>query len=574
MKPALLLLLAIVSLLGTALAQTDTPPPAGPVVEMEPYVVKGDRVLPPPEQWQYVKVPALVLSRGNRNILAPGYELLSNLNASQTKVLVGELQLRQFAATYLWPMLTQTLPRTPVYVVADMGQQRSQRFQHLTFSDTWEGERIVANDVPLAPNSFNSSRDFGARGAQTFAAEYGLGEMEDTDGETGISTDPGDELAALAERNAQRYVEDETVIKPLGDGYVVLASNGGPLAALIRAGEPFAGAARPSEERFAATLSYELNLYALNSLPHKPPAWFARGLSNLLGSTQVSYKLIQFALVRENLAGRELPKLSTLLQKDGAFTEEESRLASLFVHYGLFGDNGKYTARFMQFVDRLGAGEQPADAMFREVFNMSVRSMETKLAVYARDMAYFKSRDIKGDIPTMPAPTYREATQSEVARIKGEVFVSQANPGKALEELRIAYWRGERDAPMLAMLATLELQIGSEPRARKLLKALLELPVPPPQTYIAAARLQLKDITAVKTPGAKLTAGETSSLIGALSGALAGGLTTEDLCNTLAEIVLKSDTRPDANLLAFLEQASKRFPKNQTIAASIKSGMP
>lgn len=540
----------------------------GPIVEMDPYVVKGDRILPPPEQWTYVKVPALVIERGNRKILAPGYELLSNLNSSQTKVLVEELQLRQFASTTLWPMLTQALPRTPVYVVADINQQRSGRFQRLTLSDTWEGERIVATDVPVSPNSFNSFRDFGTHGTQTFAAEYGLGEMEDDNtGEIGDTTDPADELAALADRSLQRYTEDETVIKPLGDGYVVLTANGGPLAALIRAGDPFAGAVRPSEERFAATLSYELNLYALNSLPNKPPAWFARGLGSLLGSTQVSPTMIEFALVRENLAGRDMPKLSELLKKDGAFTEEESRLASLFVHYGLFGDNGKYAARFMQFVDRIGAGEQPTDAMFKEVFRRSISSMETDLAVYARDMAYFKSQKTTG-IPAMPAATYREAAQSEIARIKAEVFVSQANPGKALEELRTAYWRGERDPVMLAMLATLELQLGSETRARKILKALMALPAPPAQSYIAAARLQLKDTLAAKSANTKLTAGETTALIDTLSGALAGGLTTEDLCATLAEVVLKSAERPDANMLAFLAQAAKRYPKNQTIAAA------
>ncbi|MDR0352947.1 MAG: hypothetical protein LBI02_06265 [Opitutaceae bacterium] len=579
MKTILPCLLCAPLLWGTVSAQEFPPAndaaPTGPVVEMAPYVVKGDRVLPNPEQWRYAKVPALVLTRGNRQIIAPGYEMLSNLSSSQTRALVEELQLRQFAATYLWPMLTQALPRMPVYVVVDINQQHSQPRRFVKSSDTWEGEPIVAVDTQPSPSSFSSSSDFAATGAQRFAAEYGLTQMNDMNADTMVMSEditPEEELMQSSGRQAQRYERDETVARPLPDGYVELAMNGGPLAALVRAGEPRAGLGRPSEERFAATLSYELNLFALNSQSQKLPAWFVRGLGSLLGSTQVSRKLIQFARVKEDLAGRGMPKLSGLLKKEGAFTEEEARLASLFVHYGLFGDNGNYSARFMQFVDRLASGGEPTDAMFKEVFGKSLRTMETYLAAYARDLASYKSTDFKGDIPPMPPPVYREATQSDVARIKAEMHVSQANPGKALEELRTAYWRGERAPAMLALLATLEQQVGSEARARKILKALLGLPAPPPQTYIAAARLQLHDALAAKPAGAKLAAEETSALIDTLSGALAGGLTTEDLCDTLAEVILKSDTRPDANMTAFLREAARRYPKNQTIAGALATG--
>jgi hypothetical protein len=378
---------------------------------------------------------------------------------------------------------------------------------------------------------------------------------------------PEQELMQSGNRGAQRYQRDESVVRPLPSGFVELAMNGGPLAALVRAGDPVAGAERFSQERYAATLSYHLNQFALNSQSQKLPAWFVRGLSNLLGSTQVSRKLIQFARVKEDLAGRYMPGLSGLLGKTSAFTEEEERLAALFVHYGLFGDNGKYTARFMQFVNRLADGAKPTDAMFQETFGKSLSTMESYIGAYARDLAYYKSTDFKGDIPPMPAPVYREATQSEIARIKAEMHLSQANSAKALEELRTAYWRGEREPAMLALLATLEQQAGTESRARRILKALLDLPKPPPQTYIAAARLQLKDTLDAK-PAAhngKLTAAETSALVAMLSGALAGGLTTEDMCDTLAEVMLKSDTPPDPNMLAFLQQAAKRFPKNQNL---------
>jgi hypothetical protein len=170
----------------------------------------------------------------------------------------------------------------------------------------------------------------------------------------------------------------------------------------------------------------------------------------------------------------------------------------------------------------------------------------------------------------MPPVVLREATQSEIARLKTELFMSRRQVPDALDELRIAYLRGGRDPVMLAMLASLEQRIGSEERARKLVKALMALPRPPPQTHIVAARLRFKEMLAAKPSGEKLNTAESSELIAILSGALAGGLTSEELCGTLAEIVLKSAERPDANTAGFLSEAAKRYPFNKTIAEALK----
>ncbi|OAM89028.1 hypothetical protein OH491_12345 [Termitidicoccus mucosus] len=586
MKNILFCLLCATLFLGSASGQekpsAKKAETSGPLVEMEPYVVRDSRILPPPEQWHYVKVPALELLRGKRSIVAPGYEMLSNLNASQTRVLVEELQLRQFAATYIWPMLTQALPKSPVYVVVDINQQfLSLPGPVLQLSGAWEGDPIVPDTaLPLADGADATGVEasgfiVAADASRAFAAEYGLGAVPEPGEETGLAppVPPGEN----ARRTEERQASEEYETKPLAEGFVKLVANGGPLTALIRAGDPAAGAERPSEERLAATLSYELSMFALNSLAQKPPPWFARGLGSLLGSTQVSQTHIQFALVRDKFTGRHMPNLSDIFQKkDGdSFTTEESRLASVFVHYGLYAEKGKFAPRFMKFVDRLERGEPPTEALFNEtfgsgLFNSGISRMETNLAVYSRDFAFYKSMDIKGDIPPMPPPVYREATQAEVARIKAEVHIAQGALAKALNELRVAYWRGERDPAMLAILAMLEQQSGSESRARKLIQPLLALPKPPPRAYITAARIRLKDTLAIKLPGAKLGAEETSELISVLSGALAGGLTTEDLCTTLAEVVTHSSVAPDAGLAAFLREAAKRYPKNKTIAEASK----
>jgi len=583
---------ALCLLSATALAQTQPKPAVSgtapePVVEMAPYIVSADRILPNPETWTLVKVPALDLIRGNRHIVAPGYEILSNLpNTSDTKALVGQLQLLQFAGDYLWPMITQSLPRTAVYVVADIRLAPQAPSDIVKTSDAWKNDPIDAANIQPSPGSFNSSvslsgggvQQISALGSTDFNASYGLAQSEDINAANDPSqianddnANPQNDVSDMANRQVDRAQRDESIIRPLPPGYVELAMNGGPLAALIRAGSPLAGVDRFSEERYAATLSYYLDLYALNSLPQKPPAWFARGLGNLLGSTQVTYQQIDFAKITEDFMDMAMPKLSAIFQKgpDDAFTEPEDRLAALFVHYGLFGEDGKYAARMMQFVNALAAGAKPTDALFKQAFGISMTSMETNLAAAGRSMSFYKSMKTTGPIPEMPAATYREATQSEVARIKAEMYVSQANPAKALDELRTAYWRGEREPEMLAFLAFLEEQIGSDARARKLAQTLMALPDPPARACIVSAKLKLKDAFAGKPADAKLAPDETAGLITTLGGAMKSG-PTEDLCAALAEVVLKSASRPDPNILAFLQQAAKRYPQNASIASAAK----
>lgn len=565
MKPTPPCLLCALFVCATALAQ----PAPGPVIEMDPYVVTADRVLPEPEHWNYVKVPALVLTRGKRNIIAPGYELISNLNASQTRVLVEDMQLRQFASTTLWPMLTQTLPRTPIYVVVDVRLQNSGPSFFSKINNQWDGEPIDARRAAPAQGNFSSS-DYYANddGSRSFASEHGLTPLDDMNDDSFEATlDVPSGNQSYSERIAMsREANDDAddTVKQLPDGFVKLAVNGGPLAMLVRAGEPRAGLARPGMERLSATMSFELNQFALASMPEKPPHWFSRGMARLLGSTQVSHVEIKFAAARETFVEQNMPSLLTVLKKQESYLNEEARLASVFVHYGLFGENGKYAARFMQFAERLGRGDEPTEQMFKEVFGFGIKRMERELATYSRTMAVYKSTNFTG-IPPMPKYEQREATQSEIARVKAEVYISQTNLAKALDELRIAYWRGEREPLMLALLATLEQQIGSEPRARKILKALMALPAPPPQTHIVAARLRLKDILSAKPDGAKLSAKETNELTTLLGGAVTGGMTTEDMCGTLAEIILRSSEPPDAGMVGFLGKAAKRYPRNKTI---------
>jgi len=168
----------------------------------------------------------------------------------------------------------------------------------------------------------------------------------------------------------------------------------------------------------------------------------------------------------------------------------------------------------------------------------------------------------------MPAFTVREATQSEVARLQGDLLLSQGKPDKALGLLRIAYWRGEREPAMLAILAGLEERCGSIERSRKITQALMVLPAPPLRALPVAAKLRFRDATDNKKPEDKLTPDETKAIMSPLSRAVKGGLVTEEVCALMSEVVLRSSIPAPESILNFLGMAAKKYPNNGTIQSA------
>jgi len=93
--------------------------------------------------------------------------------------------------------------------------------------------------------------------------------------------------------------------------------------------------------------------------------------------------------------------------------------------------------------------------MFKECFNfpdkkgvahpMSYRDMLLAIRSYV-DFAVYESKEYrapKGEkLPRPPVFQLRDATQSEVGRIKGEVLVLAGHPDKARTELIAPYMRG------------------------------------------------------------------------------------------------------------------------------------
>ncbi|MDR0352948.1 MAG: hypothetical protein LBI02_06270 [Opitutaceae bacterium] len=568
------------------------PTAEAPVVEMEPYVVRDERILPNPEAWFYIKIPALESTRGGSVVVVPGYEILTPSRARKNaRVFAGELQLRQLAGALLFPDVVRALPRSAIVLIwDDEGRLRARSGM------AWHGDSIFTADAFKHAGRLPDPR-------------YAVGTLRRAFGNQ--ITD----RASRYDDDAGRVTMGTDDIQPRDDGLAdaafdekrlsaILAMNGGPLTVYVDT--PYEGALIDGAAR---SVWINLNNYALGSAFKNIPEWLTEGLSCLYATVQVTPRQIDFGKadfgIPRPMGARSsssmtapsplsdgtprpmpppnnpivsMPKLADVLKGgdrplDARHRQYKRQFAAAFVHYCLYGGDGKYTENFFQFVERL-QDDLFSEELFKACFGKTVTTFRAYLTDYARSFAYYKSTQYRGKFTPMPALTLREATQSEVARLKAEVLIAQGWVPNALDELRIAYWRGERDPWMLALLALLEEHIGSISRAEKITKTLLASPQVPARAPVVAAKLRLRELGAGAPGREKLNKDEADSVMEHIIKAREQGLLNEDLCATLAKLVYASEEPPDASITGFLTEAAKRYPLNQALSAALKTGAP
>jgi len=535
------------------------------IIKMDPYVISGERVLPPPESWRYVLVPALEFTRGNKVVVAPGFQILSNLSEQNTKTFVEEFQLYQFAGTYLWPMIMQSLPREPIVVILDRTKQAMSTAGD-AMSLAWDGDPITGSSASAQNNTAYDSMAFNTGTQIVDNATPIVPEF--------FSNDPTTEAE---QPTTNRYQPDGATTtseakpfkgrwrQPLPAGFTYVYAKSGVVTAQINADSPRAHSDTPVEEMLAADLSRRLAEYVLFTFNEPPPRWFQSGFGWLIATTSVTPTRITYADTGDMLANvGTMPSLEALVNKSGKLTFEEDLLAAAFTHWGLYGEDRKHAEKFTALIKRQSTGPITPQE-FQSFVGLTYKQTEQTLSTYARTFAAFTSHQLSGKIPDMPAFTVREATQAEVARLKADSFISQGKPDLALNELRIAYWRGEREPAMLVTLADLEEKQGSVDRSKRIVQGLLALKNPPILAYSVDAHLHFREATAGKAPDEKLTAKETRTIMGPLGRVIQAGQATEPLCVFFAQVVMRSGGKPHESITGFLEQAAKRFPKNTLI---------
>lgn len=215
-----------------------------------------------------------------------------------------------------------------------------------------------------------------------------------------------------------------------------------------------------------------------------------------------------------------LPPMTALLEDgppaDAADVARWSSAAALFVRWGLYGRTPADPGQFWRFVERACAG--PVDeALFRACFDRSYAEVHAELSWYLPVALKDEGIAPADDIRPVPRVTLREATGTEIARLRGEwermeaAVLAAKFPDLAREyreqaasTFNRAYLQGSRDPRLVASMGLLALDQGELVLAARYLEQAVDDRVAGVRPYLEAARLRwaaaMKDETGTVPP--------------------------------------------------------------------------
>jgi hypothetical protein len=498
-------------------------------ISLPVFTVTDSRELPPPEAWRHVKIP--------------NFEILSNASDRETQRLLRSFQQFNEAIGVVWPALIGRSPTPTTLILCGRG------------------------------GKFDAFVPVKADGG------------------------PSVGLASLFLRNAER----STIIVDLQTRELGLAG--------------LEGAGGVENNGFIEVDSYKqlYREYVHSLLSREQPrmaAWLEEGLAQLLMSMKFSPTLIEFAKLEDpNAVSISQANAATLnsaaagddagavplaaaaedrdfnaalarsylmpLQEMFAVTHDSpvarnpigskwAKQATAFVHMCLYQTGKRHQKGFVTFITR-SAREPVTEALFQECFGKSYRDMLIELRGYL-DFTNYTSLGWsakKGEGFPDPAPlALRDATESEVGRIKGEALLLAEKPEAARAALIAPYTRGERDPQLLAALGLYERAAGRDDRAAKFLEAATAAKVVRPLAYLELARVRFA--AAKAQPGGadgKLSPTQTNAIVGPLLVARTQPPSTSELYELVAESYVRSEAAPKAETLAVLVEGVQLYPR-------------
>jgi len=502
----------------------------GPIVELPRFVVTESRDLPPPEEWRYAQIP--------------GFEILTNASNRATQRLINDFALFKQALGIVWPMADRV--SAPISLILC---GKGSKFDSFLPAKTEAGPEMARASIFLRGGSQTAIViDLEATEINVLATE--IDTLESGTDSSRISVDHHKQLY----REYVRY--------------------------LLSASEP------------------------------RLPAWFEEGLAQIVMAMRVDRKLIEFGKLEDpntiSAQAAMTAQMNAMLGEDdpdammlpGAPAEDRDFNAALhrkalvpmdkflsiahdapealnplgnnrwakqayaFVHMALFGDNGKWQKPFALFITR-SVKEPVTEELFKECFNLTYKAMQLQLRGYVQYTRYKSLRyQAKGEgLPRPPPLELRDATQSEVGRIKGEAMMLAGRKAAAGTELIAPYVRGERDPGLLAALGLHERANGEEERARKFLEAAVTAKVVRPDAYLALARFRHADALAkpAGTEG-KLSAEQVQGIISLLLTARTQPPQNSEIYDLIAETWMVSATTPTRSDLQPLVDGVHLFP--------------
>ena len=497
-----------------------------PVIELPVYTVTETRALPPPESWSYAHID--------------GFEVLSNAPDRETKKLLRDFQRFHQALTKIaMPNIEPPTAVPNVLIICGRGG----KFDAFKPRDDGNPEHAMA--------SFTlRGREFSAI-VIDFQAKV-------------ISLSTPESLAAASRPDGASNTDFGV------DSY--------------------------------KQLYREYVHFLIDSREPPPPAWLVEGLAQILMGIQVSKNTVAVGRIEDPnlvsaaeaemismgatgsapqedrdfnaaLNGRALLPMDELFAVEHDSPEASNPLGSTwakqcyaFVHWAIYGENGRHQKAFLAFASRLG-NEPPSEEVFKECFKMSYADMGTELRSYIQFTAYqsaeFRAR--KGQqIPEPPPFELRAATESEVGRLTGDVLHLAGREEAAHLALIAPYIHGERDPQLLAALGLHERARGDDARARKFLEAAAQARAVRARAYLELARLRLTEARAAG--GGQLNPEQMTSVLRPLFTARAQPPPLPEVYEFIADAWSRSAIAPTAANLGVLDEGVRMFPRDATLA--------
>ena len=232
-----------------------------------------------------------------------------------------------------------------------------------------------------------------------------------------------------------------------------------------------------------------------------------------------------------------------------------------FVHMCLYGRGKRYQKPFGTFLMRLGK-EPITEELFKECFKMDYKKMLLELRGYI-DFTDYQHQEyvLKGAGLTSGAPlALRDATESEVGRIKGEALALAGHQAKAKAELTAPYIRGEREPKLLAALGLYDRVNGEETRARKFIEAATAAKVVRPRAYLELARFRYADALAQPGAGAQFSPEQVAAITGPLLVARLQPPSLPEVYELMTETWVRSAAPPKKEDVVYLIEGVRLFP--------------
>jgi hypothetical protein len=270
--------------------------------------------------------------------------------------------------------------------------------------------------------------------------------------------------------------------------------------------------------------------------------------------------------------------------------------AALFLHWGFFsgadGSSIKHRQAFEAFLDR-SRHEPVTESMFRECFGFGFAEMQLKLS---RFLVEHGREPLQVDYdhfvhwaphnnPDRPAYSELEcevATDVQVARILGDWERMEGNAKRpsnpALSALFFkragitlhrCYDEGERDPSLLAVLGLYDVDIGAFPEGEAVLQEATNAGVSRPATYVALARLRLKDAREHSdSQGRELSADQLAKVLRPLFAIRKQAYLNAEGYRLIAEAWSQSKIKPTLPNLAVLQEGLELYPFDANLILS------